>query len=579
MDSTASGTGFLLNTINGTENSTLSNIFVIPPRIAQPQSADSGSVYYYLETADSINNKKYYGINGETSEAPSSINNLIKLLRQDKTPLSVNTISWADTLTKTINSRSITITGNAGVIDDKANTVKIYNSEINDTVTLPVLSDTIAYSKLITFASDGQKTLIFTASTSGNLPPENSVTVLLNVDVTPPALNAAPVGRYLINPFVCVNGSVNHYTKADTVSLRVGANLYSAIFDAADSRIFSCTVAIPGTTTVIAVTATDFVGNTSVVNITVYYNASVNTETIKTFSVDSAVPVITIDTSAVIANIILGSISAGTSPVNATIIMNGADSVNINLNVTFANTAGGAVELGIKTAADSDVLAKIKANSAAEESVRKFGVTADYEAGLKTVREFNFSRNGNDINSSANFSSANKPVISFVVPSQLKGKYLSVYWFDETKKEWTPLLESQMTRGSADTISAILEHFSIYGVFTAGAPVQTNLNNVVVFPNPFRPNDGDPRTGVEFTGTLDAGNATGIHIMGLAVNSKIKIFNILGQFIDETEMLPNQGMAIWDAKNKKGEPAASGVYFIVVEGAGAKVIKKIAIIR
>ena len=574
MDSTAAGTGNLLNTIPGVTSLTLSNTFTIQARTATP--ADSGYVYYYLESSDSFGNTKYYTINGETSVAPSSINDLIKLLRQDKTPLSLNSITYADALTNTINSRTIVLTGNVGQTD-KSNQLYLYNSETGNTTTVgSSFTTTTAFSQSVTFTSDGAKTLIFTASTTGNLPPQNTLAVTLNVDITPPALivSAPSTGQYLTDTSILVTGRVNHYTKADTVKIQTASNLYQVRFDAADSRIFYCTTAIGGSASgdTLNIIATDFVGNTSVVSLTVYYKG--NDTTIRTYQADSAVPSVSIDSTAVISSISFGSLTACTAPTNAEIKINGTDSVSIQLNVAFAyNTAP--ISVVIKTADDSAITAKIKANSAAEESVKKFGATADYDAGLKTVREFNFSSSGRSINSSENFTSIR---IVFTLPEQMRGKYNSVYYFDEISGLWTALSEADLSRGN-DTVSAVLTHFSIYGVFAAGAPVQQDLNSVVVFPNPFRPNDGDPRTGVNFSGTLDAGNATGIHISGLASGSKIKIYNILGQTIDEIETLPNQGMAIWDGINKCGEPVASGVYFLVVEGAGQKVVKKLAIIR
>ncbi|HPP88547.1 MAG TPA: T9SS type A sorting domain-containing protein, partial [bacterium] len=78
---------------------------------------------------------------------------------------------------------------------------------------------------------------------------------------------------------------------------------------------------------------------------------------------------------------------------------------------------------------------------------------------------------------------------------------------------------------------------------------------------------------------LNAGNMTGIHIIGLPANAKIEIYDILGQLVDECEPLTNQGMVIWDAYNKKGEKVASGVYLVVIESPLGKKVKKLAIIR
>ena len=145
--------------------------------------------------------------------------------------------------------------------------------------------------------------------------------------------------------------------------------------------------------------------------------------------------------------------------------------------------------------------------------------------------------------------------------------------------EWQALPDTQIISRAADKIIARLSHFSIYGVFSAGAPVQATMDNIVIFPNPFKPNDGNPATGSEFSGNLDAGNITGIHIIGLPASAKIKIYDILGQLVDECEPLANQGMAIWDARNKKGAKVASGAYMVLIESPLGKVVKKLAIVR
>ncbi|HOK41989.1 MAG TPA: hypothetical protein PLD27_13245, partial [bacterium] len=98
----------------------------IPARVAT--SADSGDVYYYIIAADSWMNFKFYTAYGETTVEPTSVNNLIKLKRQDLTPLSVNPLTYADNQTKTIASRTIEFNGTFGV-SDKANTLYVYNSE------------------------------------------------------------------------------------------------------------------------------------------------------------------------------------------------------------------------------------------------------------------------------------------------------------------------------------------------------------------------------------------------------------------------------------------------------------------
>lgn len=78
------------------------------------------------------------------------------------------------------------------------------------------------------------------------------------------------------------------------------------------------------------------------------------------------------------------------------------------------------------------------------------------------------------------------------------------------------------------------------GTATRGGDVN---QNVLVFPNPVRPGYSGP-----------------IAISGLVRDAIVKISDVNGRLVYET--IAQGGQAIWDGKNFKGEPAASGVYVI-----------------
>jgi len=125
-----------------------------------------------------------------------------------------------------------------------------------------------------------------------------------------------------------------------------------------------------------------------------------------------------------------------------------------------------------------------------------------------------------------------------------------------------------------------VKHFTIYALFgIKKAPPSADLNNVVVFPNPFRPNDGNAQTGTELFGNADIDNAGGIHIKGLTVDCSIEIFDILGRKVSSLTNITGYGMAIWDARDDRGRKVGSGTYFIVIKGNGQTVVKKAAVIR
>jgi len=76
----------------------------------------------------------------------------------------------------------------------------------------------------------------------------------------------------------------------------------------------------------------------------------------------------------------------------------------------------------------------------------------------------------------------------------------------------------------------------------------TSYNNVVVYPNPVRE-------------TYDGSVA----IKGLLANTTVKIADMSGNLVFETESLG--GQAIWDGTNFNGERVATGVYMIFLSSA------------
>lgn len=102
-----------------------------------------------------------------------------------------------------------------------------------------------------------------------------------------------------------------------------------------------------------------------------------------------------------------------------------------------------------------------------------------------------------------------------------------------------------------------------------------DLNNVVIYPNPFVPNDGHFGNGVTIEADALRG---GIHIKNITANCKIEIYTLLGELVDEFQTTTEPKLR-WDGKNKSGRDCASGVYFIMLKNGMQKVIKKVTIIR
>lgn len=104
------------------------------------------------------------------------------------------------------------------------------------------------------------------------------------------------------------------------------------------------------------------------------------------------------------------------------------------------------------------------------------------------------------------------------------------------------------------------------GLFTveAGAVLSTNLDSVIVYPNPVQAKLG--QTGATFD--------------YLTPSVKIRIFRVTGELVYERDVVTGTGTAVWPAVNKDGEKVASGVYiYIVTNPAGNKKTGKIAVVR
>jgi len=93
-----------------------------------------------------------------------------------------------------------------------------------------------------------------------------------------------------------------------------------------------------------------------------------------------------------------------------------------------------------------------------------------------------------------------------------------------------------------------------------------DLDNIRVYPNPFKPYDGNPETGEPYRNGF---TNSGIIFDPLSQDATIKIFNLAGELVAELSGIT--GCAQWDAKNESGKEVASGVYiYLVTDKAGSK---------
>jgi hypothetical protein len=155
---------------------------------------------------------------------------------------------------------------------------------------------------------------------------------------------------------------------------------------------------------------------------------------------------------------------------------------------------------------------------------------------------------------------------------------LKIFGLNESECKWEVIQphEVQEVNVSGNTITARIDGFSFFRIMVYFSAAD-DLSDLKIGPNPYRPNDGNPRTGIPYNGSLQSG----IHFLNLTERVEIRIYNIHGTLVAEFSSNDSQGAIQWDARNMQGAKVASGVYLYQVESKDTGEIKtgKIAIIR
>ncbi|MCX5785110.1 MAG: hypothetical protein NTX59_05435 [Elusimicrobia bacterium] len=156
----------------------------------------------------------------------------------------------------------------------------------------------------------------------------------------------------------------------------------------------------------------------------------------------------------------------------------------------------------------------------------------------------------------------------------LRADTLRLYVLNETSGLWEAVPGSTVDRTHKVIIGQI-GHLSIFTAFGTGAA--GDLSALRVYPNPFKPNSGDPDNGVPYS----AGNLnSGVIFDNLTEQAAIKIYTITGQLVARLSSENSGGRLQWDVKNDSGRSVASGGYIAVITSPGhSTVVKKILIVR
>ncbi|MEW6104410.1 MAG: helix-hairpin-helix domain-containing protein, partial [bacterium] len=153
----------------------------------------------------------------------------------------------------------------------------------------------------------------------------------------------------------------------------------------------------------------------------------------------------------------------------------------------------------------------------------------------------------------------------------LKKENLKLLWLDENNRKWELIPDS----GSLPYKDAVYGRTNHCSIFTIGTWFSQNLNNILVYPNPFVPYDNDKDNGIPYNGSSDSG----ITFKGLTENAEIRIFNLFGTLVREVS-LTSQGTWQWDARNQNNKELSSGIYiYVITNNKKEKATGRIAIVK
>ncbi|MBI4396039.1 MAG: hypothetical protein HY548_03020, partial [Elusimicrobia bacterium] len=141
----------------------------------------------------------------------------------------------------------------------------------------------------------------------------------------------------------------------------------------------------------------------------------------------------------------------------------------------------------------------------------------------------------------------------------IREEVLAISWLNEETGVWVRVPSSDLNK-TANTITAKLRHFSVYGVI--GAP-SMNLSGAYAYPVPFMPSKG--HRFITFTNLSSLAN--------------IRIYTANGELVRELHESDGDGTLSWDVTNSDGDPLGSDVFIYVIKNDEQKKIGKLMVVR
>ncbi|MDE2510136.1 MAG: hypothetical protein KGL74_03345, partial [Elusimicrobia bacterium] len=149
------------------------------------------------------------------------------------------------------------------------------------------------------------------------------------------------------------------------------------------------------------------------------------------------------------------------------------------------------------------------------------------------------------------------------IPAGQDERHLHLWRYDPPSGQWT-LMPSQADVAT-HALTAYVQHFSSFAPFfvTPG----TDLSTVQIFPQPWEVGDSASRFW-----------ASQLTYSGLPGGARVRLFTLTGeQVFDGTAS--GGGVFTWDGQTRFGRRAASGTYYTVIDAAGARLVRRVVVIR
>ncbi|OGS18314.1 MAG: hypothetical protein A2219_00415 [Elusimicrobia bacterium RIFOXYA2_FULL_50_26] len=132
--------------------------------------------------------------------------------------------------------------------------------------------------------------------------------------------------------------------------------------------------------------------------------------------------------------------------------------------------------------------------------------------------------------------------------SNVEESMLAMFRYDDAGATWFWVPSTPYP--GENKVVATIKHLSLFGIFQSS--VRQNLNDVFVYPTPYRPGSG--------TKYDNTSSGEGVVFGGLTPRARINIYTIAGELVDSIEEIDGDGLLLWNTRNMGGSKAASGVY-------------------